>query len=328
MLPFIAFGIVILAAAWLAARLSSLASKRVFSQRIASSLLTDVLARTVGFFVLLLGVYIVLRVAGLTRLALTVLGGTGILGLVIGIAFRNITENFLASILLSVRRPYLVGDLVEIVGVLGYVQRLTTRSSVLMNLSGNYVEIPNATVYQSTIRNFTTNKNRREDFTVGIGYDVPIADAQAVALSVLRAHPAVLDEPEPWALVDSLSSAAVVLRIYFWVDGSRHSWLKVRSSAIRQLKSAFQQAGITMPDEAREVIFPKGVPVLMQEGDGRVDGKTARRTDGDVRPKQTATEPATTAAEGGLGSEAGEIEEQARRARPMEGENLLRRQQG
>jgi small-conductance mechanosensitive channel len=198
---------------------------------------------------------------------------------------------------------------------------------VLITLNGNHVEIPNSTVYKNTIRNFSTNKNRREDFTVGIGYDVAITAAQGVALQVLREHPAVLKEPEPWALVDSLGSAAVVLRVYFWLDGSEHSWLKVKSSVIRLVKRAFQDAGINMPDEAREVVFPKGVPVqlsreeataLASEQDDR--NRTQRREELD----KEVSEPIVTKAEGGLGSDADEIEDQARQSRHMEGENLLK----
>ena len=62
-------------------------------------------------------------------------------------------------------------ELVEFAGVTGYVQQLNMRVTVLMTLDGNLVQIPNATVYKSTLRNFTTNANRREDFVVGIGYD-------------------------------------------------------------------------------------------------------------------------------------------------------------
>ena len=70
------------------------------------------------------GAYLILRVSGLTQLALTVVGGTGLIGLVIGIAFRDITDNFLASIFLSLQRPFENGDLVEIAGETGYVQQL------------------------------------------------------------------------------------------------------------------------------------------------------------------------------------------------------------
>ena len=95
----------------------------------------------------------------------------------------------------------------------------------------------------------------------GIGYDDAIPKAQDIALSVLQHHPAILKNPEPWVLVDSLGSSVVTLKLYFWLNGTEHSWLKVRSSAIRLVKRAFQDSGISMPDDAREVVFPRGVPV-------------------------------------------------------------------
>lgn len=325
-LPFVLFGLVIVAITWSVARLAMKWTRRLLLTRVQVTLLREVIAWTVGFVLLVLGIYIVLKVAGLTRLALTVIGGTGIIGLVIGIAFRDITENFLASIFLSMQRPFLVGDLIEITGITGYVQRLTVRTTVLMTLSGNQVEIPNATVYKSTIRNYSSNKNRREDFTVGIGYDAPIPAAQEVALKVLREHPAILKEPESWALVDGLGASTVVLRIYFWLDGNEHSWIKVKSSVIRLIKRAFQDAGINMPDESREVVFPQGVPVRrIAEGD------SGERKTGDIaepglpEPERIASpaEPVATSAEGGLNSEAGEIKYQAKQSRPMQGDNLL-----
>jgi small conductance mechanosensitive channel len=211
---------------------------------------------------------------------LTVVGGTGLIGLVVGIAFREITENFLASIFLSMQRPFETGDLVEVSGETGYVQQLNMRTTILMTLDGNLVQIPNASVYKSNLRNFTTTSNRREDFVVGIGYDDAIDEAQEIARKVLADHPAVLNDPEPSVLVDSLGRSTVNLRVYFWLNGRTHSWLKVRSSVIRLVKRAFQKHGISMPDEAREVVFPQGVPVTVLDGKpadvhGAIPGKAA-----------------------------------------------------
>jgi small-conductance mechanosensitive channel len=268
--------------------------------------------------IVVLGLYLVLKIAGLSRLALTMLGGTGLLGLVIGIAFRDITENVLASILLSVQRPFQNGDLVDIAGVLGYVQQLNVRTTILLALSGHHVQLPNATVYKSIIRNYTSNPNRREDFTIGISYDVGILEAQAAALQVLAEHPAVLKEPEPWVLVDSLGPATVNLRVYFWLDGSRYSWLKVKSSVIRLVKRAFQAQEISMPDEAREVIFPQGITVQWADGQAEA-GATRERA-----PASREPHVIVTPAEGGLQTEAEQLEAQARQARrPEAGENLL-----
>lgn len=266
-------------------------------------------------------VFVVLRVSGLTRLAMTVIGGTGLLGLVIGFAFRDIAENFLASILISMQNPFARGDLVEVAGFRGYVQSVNTRSTLLMTMDGNHVQIPNATVYKETITNFTANPNARFDFSVGIGYDDSIAHAQSVALGVLQDHPAVVDDPEPLILVEALGAATVKLCVYFWVDLAKYSGLKVRSAVIRLTKRTFEEAGISMPDEAREVVFPTGVPVRMLSEDEAAPQTAGQR---EPRDNEATVEPEAHTAEGELLSEAPEIAHQARQSRlPEAGANLL-----
>ncbi len=322
--PLVLVGGLFLLAAYLLGRAATWAIRRGFRRRGKADLVRDIVARALGLMVFTLGLYVALRVAGLTRLAATILGGTGVLGLVLGIAFRDIAENTLASILLTRQQPFRKGDLVLIDGIEGIVERLTVRATVLMTLDGNHVQIPNSTVYKSAIVNYTSNPNRRIDFTVGIGYGDAIARAQEVALSVISRHPAVLAEPEPWVLAEALGSAVVQLRIYVWLDGSRHSWLKVRSSVIRLVKRAFQEHGVSMPDEAREVVFPEGVPVHLIRG--------GRRRDGDAGPivPRGGGEPevssVATGAEAGLDTEASSISEMARQSRnPESGEDLLER---
>jgi len=321
-IPLIGFSLIVLILALIVARLMTNVSRDYLQKQQLNVLLRNVISRTVGIVVFLLGLYLVFQIAGLTNIALTILGGTGLLGLVLGIAFRDITENFLASIFLSVQNPFNVGDLVEINDVMGFVQRMTTRTTILMTLSGNHVQIPNATVYKSIIHNYTSNPNVRIDFMVGIGYDDSISLAQETVRGVLEGHPAVLNEPEHLVLVDSLGSATVNLQIYFWINGTQHSLLKVKSSVIRLVKRAIQDAGISMPDEARELIFPQGVPVEMVQVDGdlRVPATQTREM-----PHPVESASVSTSAEGDLRSEAGAIESQARHSRsPEAGENLLK----
>lgn len=316
-LPLIVVALAIIALSWTVSRLTVHFLRRRLVDRTSSQLLLEVMARAGGILVMLVGLYLVLRIAGLTQLALTLVGGTGLIGLVLGIAFRDITENFLASLFLSLQQPFREGDLVDVANVTGYVQRLTARTTVLMTLDGNQIQVPNSTVFKSTLRNFTSNPNRREDFLVGIGYDDSIPAAQEVALKVLADHPAVLREPEPLVLVENLGSSTVNLRVYFWIDGAQHSWLKVKSSVIRFVKRAFQDAGISLPDEAREVTFPNGVPVRIMEGE------LAEKSDQARRPKRSGEpEAVSTRAEAGLASEAEEIKKQARSSWTP-GQNLL-----
>lgn len=319
-MPLILLGLFLLVLTWLATRLAKSVARNVLLKRVESPLLTQVAANAIAIPVLVIGVYLVLRISGLTGLAATVIGGTGLLGLVIGIAFRDIAENFLASVLISMQRPFQAGDLIQVDKHTGFVQRVTTRGTILMTLEGNHVQIPNATIYKNTIVNFTSNPNVRLDFIVGIGYEDSVSNAQEVAVTELKKHPAVLDHPEPTVLVDQLGAATVNLRCYFWTNARAHSALKVKSSVIRLVKLALHNAGVSMPDEAREVVFPQGVPVsTMAEKPAAMPAPQPAKT-----PAAEEKEEVVTTAEGGLRSEAAEIEQQARESRlPDEGADLL-----
>lgn len=326
-LPLFVFGLFILALSVGASKLATRGALAFIGRRIQAKLLRNAIARGAGILVFLFGFYVVLKVAGLTQLALTVVGGTGLIGLVVGIAFREITENFLASIFLSMQRPFEMGDLVEISGVTGYVQQLNVRTTILMTLDGNIAQIPNATVYKSNLHNFTTNANRREDFVIRIGYDDSITKAQEIARKVLTSHPAVLTDPEPSILVEVLDTSTVNLRVYFWLNGREYSWMKVRSSIIRLVKLALQQHGFWMPPgDDRESTAPQGIPMA------ELDGKPAATRGADtlageqhpLQPPEETPDAVSTKAEAGLYSEAVVIKEQAQQAQPLkEGENLL-----
>lgn len=322
--PLIALGLLLLGATWFVAKWSTMVARTLFSTQFKSQLLRDVAARAIAIPVFLLGLYVVLRISGLTRLAMTVLGGTGLVGLVVGFAFRDIAENFLASVLISIQHPFARGDWIQVEGYEGYVQSVNTRSTLLMTLDGNYVQIPNATIYKSTITNYTANPNSRFEINVGIGYDDSIEQAQSAALETIKAHPAVIARPEPTVLVESLGASTVNLRIFFWVNIEQHSHLKVRSAVTRQIKVAFDKAGISMPDEAREVVFPSGVPVMMVSETEPAKGAKAEEQVSVAPSGRAEGEPESTESEGDLTSEATDIKLQADNARkPEGGEDLL-----
>jgi len=319
--PLILVGILFLVVSWWASGWTARLTAGLFQRRMKSLLLGNVVSRAAAIPVFLLGLYLVLKISGLTRLAMTVLGGTGLIALVIGFAFRDIAENFLASILISIQRPFVMGDLIEVAGHKGYLQSVNTRSALLMTLEGNHVQIPNATIYKEVITNFTANPNTRFDFQIGIGYADTISKAQTIALKVLEDHPAIVADPESMVLVESLGAATVNLRVYFWINTAEFSTFKVRSAVIRLTKLAFDQAGISMPDEAREIVFPDGVPVRMSS---ERDDITETVVIAQPQPPSGEESASANEAEGDLLSEANEIEQQAKQSRsPESGQNLL-----
>lgn len=322
-LPSIFAGILILFIAYLIARLIIPIVRKILHKKFTHLILADVIAKSIGCLIFLIGIYVVFELANLTNVAMTIVGGTGLIGIVLGIAFRDITENFLASIFLSIQNPFRNGDLIEINNNLGYVQRLTMRVTVLMDMNGSHIQIPNSTVYKSEIKNYTSNPNRRDSFLVGISYDTSISTAQEAALKVLNNHEAVLKDPEPLVLVSSMDSSSINLQIYFWIDGTKYSILKVRSSLIRLVKGAFYEKHITIPDSSRERLFPKGISVELIKREGK-----AAEAEIVLPPKSPPIhkelKTVATKAESGLASEAKEIKELASQSHmPEKGKDLL-----
>lgn len=298
-------------------------------RRVGSALLASTIQKAVWVAIVLTGLYLFFRVAGLMPVAVAIVSGTGLVGLLLGFAFRDIAENFLASILISVQRPFRLGDVIEVAGEKGVVRSVTARGTLIMDFDGNHIQIANATVYKSTIRNFTANPKMRISFTVGIGYDSSMTHAQSVVMASLREHPAVLADPEPLVLVEELGASTIALRVYLWIDGHAHSMLKVKSAVMRLVVRALERAGVSLPDEAREVIFPRGVPVQLEretESHPLAEGETMRVAgDPGLAPGLSEQDAAlATDAEGELTSEAPDLERQADRSRrPEEGEPLL-----
>ncbi|MEL6565275.1 MAG: mechanosensitive ion channel family protein [Pseudomonadota bacterium] len=232
-----------------------LARMRYPWDRIApNAFIADIYRQIIRILFLVAGVVIALDILGATALLGTILGAAGIVGLAIGFAVRDTVENFIASIMLSIRQPFRPNDTVEIEGDIGKVIRLTSRATILLSFDGNHIRIPNATVFKSRIVNYTRNDERRFLIDLGVAYDTDLARAQALALDTVRGLPFVLAKPEPSVWIEELGDSAVVLNVAAWIAQHETSFLKARSEAWRLTIAAFDAEGIVMPETTLRVL--------------------------------------------------------------------------
>ena len=180
-LPMLTLGLVFFIICYALARPISTLLVRPIGYVSQSELIRLVTRRTISLLIILLGLYVFLRFAGLSEFALAIVSGTGVMGLILGFAFRDIAENFISSLLLSVQKPFKIDDVIEVQGQLGIVKQVTARATTLVDFDGNHIQIPNATIYKNIIRNLTANPKMRGKFTIGIGYDSSILEAQQLA---------------------------------------------------------------------------------------------------------------------------------------------------
>ncbi len=213
--------------------------------------------RIIRAVVTAVGLVIALEILDATAVVGALLGVAGVAGIALGFAFRNIVENYLAGVLLSARNPFRIGDQVQIGDFNGKVVRLTSRDTVLMTLDGNHLRIPNSVIITSAMMNFSRNPLRRFEFNVGVSVDLDLVTARDLGMATLRSMKGVLADPGPQGLVAELGDSAVQLTFLGWIDQRETDFPKARSEAIRRVKTAFDKAGIEMPEPIYRVHLRK-----------------------------------------------------------------------
>ncbi len=204
--------------------------------------------KLVQWLVLLGGVLVALDLLGATALVGAVMGSAGVIGLALGFAFKDIAENYVAGVLLSIRRPFSPGELLRIDNTHeGKVAALTSRATILVTHDGNRLTLPNALVFKSVVLNFSSNPKRRLEFSIPIDVTESIRCVQELALEVLRGTDGVLADPAPSWTVEAYDAGGITLRFFAWVDQRESDLGKVRSEAIHAVRTRLEETGVRTP---------------------------------------------------------------------------------
>ena len=174
-------------------------------------------------------------------------GALGIGGLALAYAGQNILANFLASLILQLRRPFRRGDQVSVADCEGTVDEVNFRTLILRTFDGERVLVPCAQVLTTPIVNHTTLGRRRTTVDVCVDYDADLDEARAVLLSALRGVDGVVDRPPPEVWVESLGDSGVSLAMRFWHPPDTATLWRVRSEVAVAAKRALDDAGISIP---------------------------------------------------------------------------------
>ncbi|WP_421993244.1 mechanosensitive ion channel family protein [Qipengyuania sp.] len=269
---------------------------RLWNRVAPNGFLAELIASAIRFGFTILGLVIALDMVGATALLGAVLGGAGVIGIALGFAMRDTIENYVASLMLSLRQPFRANDHVVIDDLEGRVIRLTSRATVLMTLDGNHLRIPNGQVFKAVILNYTRNPQRRFDFDLGVDADDDPNAASKLGRETLRDLPFVLDDPPPEARIEQVGDSNIVLKFLGWLDQREADYFKARTRAIAAVKTALEDAGFALPEPIYRLRFdPRSATIPMAPaGEGQpaspapsrpaIPDITVTEGDEDVRP--------------------------------------------
>jgi small-conductance mechanosensitive channel len=223
-----------------------------------------------NYIVLTLGFVLALGAVGFDLTKVTILAGA--FGVGLGFGLQSIVNNFVSGLILLFERPIHVGDIVELGDLLGEVSRIGIRASTVRTYQGADIIVPNAQLVTDRVTNWTlSDRRRRIDIPVGVGYGSPPEKVVEVLEAVARAHPQVLSDPPPQAVFMAFGDSSINFELRAWTNLFER-WPRIRTELAVATYAALHAAGMTIPFPQREVrVLRDGEaphPALSPEGRG------------------------------------------------------------
>ncbi|WP_047546424.1 mechanosensitive ion channel family protein [Psychroserpens sp. Hel_I_66] len=256
-LPGIGIGLLIIILGFLIASWIGQFARRRISAQTEDPLMSRFLGQSIKYILIIIAIMLALNAAGLGSIATGILTAAGASAVVLGFAFKDIGENFIAGIILAFNRPFNVNDTVEIGENFGKVKTMEFRYTKLKTFDGKDVYIPNSDVLTKPVTNYTEDGFYRWTFIIGIAYEDNIDGAKATVMEALKKEPNVIEdeEHENFVIEDELATSTVNLKVFFWVDTKdfRRMALITKGNVVRNVKEALEDAGYYMPADIQEI---------------------------------------------------------------------------
>lgn len=302
-LPNIAVAIFIAMAFGLLAKIVGNLAHRVLSRTFDSTQIVGLLTSIIKVAIATAGIFIALDFIGLRGTVTSLLAGAGIVGLAIGFAFQDITENLIAGIAMGVRKPFQIGDVIEAEGVFGNVEAINLRNTHVMTFFGQREIIPNKILFRNILTNYSVNGHRRIEVPVGISYADDPQQAAEVLTEAINDLDFVIRKDETGVWAESFGDSSINLLVWFWIEyPGEPGFLAARHEAIVSIQRALTEADILIPFPIRTLDFgAKGGEKLsamlnehaarQSESRSKPESSSSEQDTGDKNTRQKTSEP-------------------------------------
>ena len=238
----------------------------------------------ISYFLIGLGLMIVLQTVGINLSSLTVLAG--VVGIGLGFGLQNIANNFIAGITLLFEQPIRVGDFIQIDDLLGTIEKMSLRTTLIRTLDGIFVIVPNLKLFDNNIINWSYKDPKcRIHIPVGVAYGTePVLVTEAL-LAAARMEPSVLSYPSPKVWFKEFGESSLNFELLVWIDEPQASE-PIKSSLNFRIEYELRQRGIEIPFPQRDLNIrnPEALNALLtksisgENGNGKPSLKASTQT--------------------------------------------------
>jgi small conductance mechanosensitive channel len=175
----------------------------------------------------------------------------GAAGIAIGLSLQGSLSNFAGGLLIILFKPFRVGDTIEAQGQSGTVNSIQIFSTRIITSNNQVVYLPNGTLSNNTIKNYSQEPLRRAEIILSVAYTSNLKHVKEVLQEVIESDPKILKTPAPGIEVKNLAENAVTLAVQIWAERANHGAMV--SDFYENTKTAFEKAGIEIPFPQRDV---------------------------------------------------------------------------
>jgi small conductance mechanosensitive channel len=184
----------------------------------------------------------------LDRTVTSLLAGAGIIGLALGLAFQDLVLNIISGVLIAIRKPFNIGDLIETKGIFGEVVDIRLRTVEILNRNGQFVFIPSRDVLQTYLLNFSMLGKRRIVLDLRISYSEDLERIREITLTAVKTLPELLTNEAIELFYTEFSESSIKLMVRFWIKFQyQREYRKAVSDAMIAIKTAYDNNGIVIP---------------------------------------------------------------------------------
>lgn len=209
--------------------------------------LGDVLGAFIKWGIVVWGALVCLSIVVPSMKSGDVLATLGVGSVALGFALKDILQNWFAGMLLLLKRPFNIGDMVTLKGYEGTIERIETRSTLIKTYDGKRVVVPNADVYSSVIIVHSAHPFIRGEYDVHIAQSNDFAKAREIIARVIDQLVFIEKSPAPEIFIHDMAQGAVAIRLRWWINHQKTNNAFVRGEILNRIKIEFEKAGITLP---------------------------------------------------------------------------------
>lgn len=267
LLPQLSIAIIVLAATFILARFARQFAERLLGRTELRGTLVNLFETLISVLIWLIGLLISASIVFPGVTPANILAVLGLGSVAVGFAFKDIFENFLAGVLIMLRKQMRIGDVIECEDLEGRVEMISLRDTHLRHLTGELVIVPNAFLFKNPVTVITQRAIRRHSVEVGVAYDVDLDAARQVIADAVKGCSTVRADQKVEVFAKEFADSSITFLVRWWAGSKPVDAHASRDEVVRGIKRALDAAGIEIPFPYRTLTFKEPLPIARPERD-------------------------------------------------------------